>query len=143
MSSLNKVLLIGYLGRDPETRYMPNGECVTNFSMATSEKWLDKQSGEKREKTEWHNITAFRKLGEICSQYLKKGSAIYCEGKLQTQKYTDKDGIEKYTTRILIDSMQMLGGGPDQNKNAQASPSKQKELPHVEEPNDDFDDIPF
>jgi single-strand DNA-binding protein len=107
-------MLIGNLGRDPETRYMPNGESVTTFSLATTDKWVDKQSGEKQERTEWHNITAFRKCGEVCGKFLKKGSSIYCEGKLQTQKYTDKDGIEKYATKIVIDVMQMLGSRTEQ-----------------------------
>lgn len=151
MSSLNKVLLIGNLGSDPVTRYASNGECVTNFSIATSEKWVDKQSGEKNEKTEWHNITAFRKLGEICGQYLKKGSSIYCEGKLQTQKYTDKDGVEKYATKIIIDSMQMLGGRPDEEQKARPQKKEStiienlnKETKEATQPtNFDDDDIPF
>ncbi len=108
MSSLNKVQLIGRLGKDVDTRYMPNGECVANFSVATSEKWKDKQTGESKEQTEWHNVVAFRKTAEVCAQYLKKGMLIYCEGKLKTEKYTDKHGIEKYTTKIVIEVMQML-----------------------------------
>ncbi len=141
MSSLNKVLLIGNLGSDPVTRYAPNGDCVTNFSIATGEKWVDKQTGEKHEKTEWHYITAFRKLAEICGQYLKKGSSIYCEGKLNTQKYTDKDGIEKYATKIIIDSMQMLGGRPTDGEPAKVPPQpKDRENVNIEELNDD---IPF
>jgi single-strand DNA-binding protein len=150
MSSLNKVQLIGNLGCDPETSYMPNRECVTRFSLATSEKWIDKQSGEKKEKTEWHNITAFRKVAEICGQYLKKGSSIYCEGKLQTQKYTDKDGIEKYATKIIIDAMQMLGGrSDDQAKGDAPSPQAKSNPPAQPQPEaqtviDDLDDdIPF
>lgn len=109
MASVNKVILVGNLGRDPETRYMPNGEAVTNFSIATTETWKDK-SGEKKEATEWHRITMYRKLAEIASEYLKKGSSVYIEGKLQTRKWTDKDGVEKYTTEIVADVMQMLGG---------------------------------
>lgn len=141
MSSLNKVLLIGNLGSDPVTRYAPNGDCVTNFSIATSEKWVDKQSGEKNEKTEWHNITAFRKTAEICNKYLRKGSSIYCEGKLNTQKYTDKDGIEKYATKIIIDSMQMLGGRTADESSAKPTASPQQKQQAA---SDDLnDDIPF
>lgn len=109
MASLNKVLLIGNLGRDPETRYMPNGEAVTNFSIATTENWKDKQ-GQKQEKTEWHNIVMYRRLAEIAAQYLKKGSSVYIEGRLQTRKWQDKEGVERYTTEIIADTMQMLGG---------------------------------
>lgn len=110
MASVNKVIIVGNLGRDPETRYMPNGEAVTNVAVATTESWKDKNSGEKKELTEWHRITFYRKLAEIAGQYLKKGSQVYVEGRLQTRKWTDKDGIEKYTTEIIADTMQMLGG---------------------------------
>lgn len=109
MASVNKVIIVGNLGRDPETRYMPNGDAVTNIAVATTESWKDKNSGEKKELTEWHRITFYRKLAEIVGQYLKKGSQIYVEGRLQTRKWTDKDGVEKYTTEIIADSMQMLG----------------------------------
>jgi single-strand DNA-binding protein len=109
MSSVNKVILVGRLGKDPVTRYMPNGEAVANFSIATSETWKDKTSGEKQEKTEWHNIAAYRKLAEICGEYLKKGSQVYIEGKLQTRKWTDKEGVERYTTDVIADQMTMLG----------------------------------
>ncbi len=107
--SLNKVMLIGRLGKDPETRYMTNGEAVTNVGLATSETWKDK-SGEKQEKTEWHNLVFYRRLAEIAGEYLKKGSMIYVEGKLQTRKYTDKAGVEKYSTEIIVNEMTMLGG---------------------------------
>jgi len=110
MASVNKVIIVGNLGRDPETRYMPNGDAVTNVAVATTESWKDKNSGEKKELTEWHRITFYRKLAEIAGQYLKKGSQVYVEGRLQTRKWTDKDGVEKYTTEIIADSMQMLGG---------------------------------
>ena len=110
---LNKVQIIGHLGRDPETRHLPGGDAVTSFSVATTEKWRDKQTGEQKEATEWHRITTFGKLAEICSQYLRKGSQVYIEGKLQTRKHTDKDGIERYTTEIRADTMQMLGGKKD------------------------------
>jgi single-strand DNA-binding protein len=109
MASVNKVIIVGNLGRDPETRYMPNGDAVTNVAVATTESWKDKNSGEKKELTEWHRITFYRKLAEIAGQYLKKGSQIYVEGRLQTRKWTDKDGVERYTTEIIADSMQMLG----------------------------------
>jgi single-strand DNA-binding protein len=112
MASVNKVIIVGNLGRDPETRYMPNGEAVTNVAVATTESWKDKNSGEKKEQTEWHRITFYRKLAEIAGQYLKKGSSVYVEGRLQTRKWTDKDGVEKYTTEIIADTMQMLGGRP-------------------------------
>ena len=110
MASVNKVIIVGNLGRDPETRYMPNGDAVTNIAVATTEKWTDKASGDRKEVTEWHRIVMFRKLAEIAGQYLKKGSQVYVEGRLQTRKWTDKDGIERYTTEIVADTMQMLGG---------------------------------
>ena len=109
MASVNKVIIVGNLGRDPETRYMPNGEAVTSIAVATTESWKDKTSGEKKELTEWHRITFYRKLAEIAGQYLKKGSQIYIEGRLQTRKWTDKENVERYTTEIIADSMQMLG----------------------------------
>ncbi|MFZ1181030.1 MAG: single-stranded DNA-binding protein [Herbaspirillum sp.] len=109
MASVNKAIIVGNLGRDPETRYMPNGEAVTNITVATTESWKDKNSGEKKELTEWHRITFYRKLAEIAGQYLKKGSQVYVEGRLQTRKWTDKDGTDKYTTEIIADAMQMLG----------------------------------
>ena len=109
MASVNKVIIVGNLGRDPETRYMPNGEAVTNIAVATTEKWTDKASGDKKEVTEWHRITFYRKLAEIAGQYQKKGSQVYVEGRLQTRKWTDKEGVERYTTEIIADTMQMLG----------------------------------
>lgn len=108
MASVNKVILVGNLGRDPETRYMPDGAAITNFSIATTEQWKDK-SGEKQEKTEWHRISTFQRLAEIAGEYLKKGSQVYIEGRLQTRKWTDKDGVEKFTTEVIADRMQMLG----------------------------------
>lgn len=109
MASVNKCIIVGNLGRDPETRYMPNGDAVTNIAVATTESWKDKNTGEKKELTEWHRITFYRKLAEIAGQYLKKGSQVYVEGRLQTRKWTDKDGVERYTTEIIADTMQMLG----------------------------------
>ena len=107
--SLNKVILIGNLGRDPEVRYMPNGEAVCNFSIATSETWNDRQSGQRQERTEWHNITMYRRLAEIAGQYLKKGSQVYIEGRIQSRKYTGKDGIERTAYDIVANEMKMLG----------------------------------
>ena len=107
--SVNKVILVGRLGKDPETRYMTNGEAVTNATLATSENWKDK-SGEKQEKTEWHNLVFYRRLAEVAGEYLKKGSQIYVEGKLQTRKWQTKEGQDRYTTEIIVDQMQMLGG---------------------------------
>lgn len=109
MASINKVIIVGHLGRDPETRYMPNGEAVTTINVATTESWKDKNSGEKKEQTEWHRITFYRRLAEVVGQYLRKGSQIYVEGRLQTRKWQDKEGVERYTTEIIADSMQMLG----------------------------------
>lgn len=109
MSSVNKVILVGHLGRDPETRYMPNGDAVTNLALATSETWKDKATGDKKEQTEWHRVTLYRKLAEVAGQYLKKGSLVYFEGKNQTRKWVDKDGVERYTTEVIADTMQMLG----------------------------------
>src|SRR5437870_9558756 len=108
MASVNKVILIGNLGRDPETRYMPDGGAITNISIATTDKWKDK-SGEKQERTEWHRVAFFGKLAEIAGEYLKKGSQVYVEGRLQTRKWQDKEGQDKYTTEIIADRMQMLG----------------------------------
>lgn len=109
MASLNKVQIIGNLGKEPETRYMPSGDAMTSITVATTESWKDKASGEKKEQTEWHRITFFGKLAEIAGQYLKKGSQVYIEGSLRTRKYTDKDGVEKYATDIKADTLQMLG----------------------------------
>jgi single-strand DNA-binding protein len=107
---VNKVILVGNLGKDPETRYMPNGKAVTNFSIATSESWTDKSSGDKQERTEWHNIVMFEKLAEIAAEYLRKGSQVYVEGSLRTRKWQDKEGKDRYTTEIVARDMQMLGG---------------------------------
>ena len=109
MASVNKVILVGNLGRDPEMRYMPNGEAVCNFSIATTDSWKDK-SGQKQERTEWHNIVMYRKLAEIAGEYLKKGRPVYVEGRLQTRKWQTKEGQDRYTTEIIADQMQMLGG---------------------------------
>lgn len=142
MASLNKAIIIGNLGKDPETRFMPNGDAVCNFSVATTESYKDK-NGDKQEKTEWHNITIYRKLAEIAGQYLKKGSQVYLEGKIQTRKWQDKEGNDRYTTEIVCDEMKMLGGkqeGQQQKQSPrQAAPARQQQ------PVDAFDDtdIPF
>ena len=143
MASLNKAILIGNLGKDPETRFMPNGDAVCNFSIATTESYKDK-NGDKQDKTEWHNITIYRKLAEIAGQYLKKGSQVYLEGKIQTRKWQDKEGNDRYTTEIVCDEMKMLGGKPEgqqqQQSPRQAAPARQPQ------PVDEFDDpdlIPF
>ena len=110
MASVNKVIIVGNLGRDPEIRYMPSGDAIANIAVATSYKSKDRNTGEQKELTEWHRISFFGRLAEIVGQYLKKGSSVYVEGRLQTRKYTDKDGVEKYATDIIAEQMQMLGG---------------------------------
>src|SRR6185503_13314753 len=155
MASVNKVILIGNLGRDPETRYMPDGGAITNISIATTETWKDK-AGEKQEKTEWHRVAFFGKLAEIAGEYLKKGSQVYVEGRLQTRKWQDKDGQDKYTTEIVANAMQMLGsrqgmGGGGAEREAPAE--REGAAPKGAKPAaaksgagkfDDFeDDIPF
>jgi single-strand DNA-binding protein len=108
---INKVILVGNLGQDPEIKYMPNGNAVCNITVATSESWKDKNSGEMQERTEWHRVVFFRRLAEIAGEYLKKGSQVYLEGRLQTRKWQDQQGQDRYTTEIIADNMQMLGGG--------------------------------
>ena len=110
MASVNKVIIVGNLGRDPEIRYMPSGDAIANIAVATSYKSKDRNTGEQKELTEWHRISFFGRLAEIVGQYLKKGSSVYVEGRLQTRKYTDKDGVERYATDIIAENMQMLGG---------------------------------
>ena len=144
--SVNKAILIGRLGRDPEVRQMPNGEAVCNFSIATSETWKD-QHGQKQERTEWHNITLYRRMAEVAGQYLKKGSLVYIEGRIQSRKYTGKDGIERTAYEIIGNEMKMLGGGNDSGQqNAQhtppAPPSRQAPAAPAQ-PVDDIDEIPF
>ena len=167
MASVNKVILVGNLGRDPEVRYMPNGEAVCNFSIATTDTWKDK-SGARQERTEWHNIVMYRKLAEIAGEYLKKGRPVYVEGRLQTRKWQTKEGQDRYTTEIIADQMQMLGGrdggsnasydggmdqsGMDDYNQAPPSQSQARSAPAQSAPKpaaagsgfDDFeDDIPF
>ncbi len=107
---VNKVIIVGNLGQDPETRYMPSGSAVTNFTVATNESWKDKQTGEQKERTEWHRVSMFNRLAEVAAEYLRKGSQVYIEGKLRTRKWQGKDGNDRYTTEIIADEMQMLGG---------------------------------
>ena len=119
MASVNKVILIGNLGRDPEVRYAPSGSAICNVTLATSRQWKDKNSGERQEETEWHRVVFYDRLAEIAGEYLKKGRPVYVEGRLKTRKWTDKDGVEKYTTEIVADQMQLLGsregmGGGDE-----------------------------
>ena len=155
MASVNKVILVGNLGRDPETRYAPDGGAITNVSIATTETWKDK-NGEKQEKTEWHRVVFFSKLAEIAGEYLKKGSQVYVEGRLQTRKWQDKDGQDKYSTEIVADRMQMLGsrqgmgGGERGDREAPADreggarPSGKPAPAKSGNKFDDFeDDIPF
>lgn len=141
---LNKVILIGRLGRDPEVRYMPNGEAVCIFSVATSERWKD-QSGQRQERIEWHNITMYRRLAEIAGQYLKKGSQVYLEGKIQTRKYTDKNGVERTAYDIIVNEMKMLGGGnSEQQAQAETPTSPRRQAPAATvNGSDESDDIPF
>ncbi len=147
---VNKVILIGNLGRDPEVRYMPSGGAVTNVTIATTESWKDKQTGERQERTEWHNVVFYNRLAEIVGEYLKKGSKVYIEGSLRTRKWQDKNtGMDRYTTEVIASDMQMLdsrgggaGGGFDQSA-SQAAPAA-KPQPAAAGNIDDFDDdIPF
>ncbi len=157
MASVNKVILVGNLGRDPETRYSPDGAAITNVSIATTDTWKDTTSGEKQEKTEWHRVVFFDRLAEIAGEYLKKGSQVYVEGRLQTRKWTDKDGNERYTTEIRAERMQMLGSrsGPSaggdfddagaapraaSGREPATRPSSSKPAPNIA---DMDDDIPF
>jgi len=165
MASVNKVILVGNLGRDPETRFAPSGSAICNITLATSRNWKDKSSGEKREETEWHRVVFYDKLAEIAGEYLKKGRPVYVEGRLKTRKWTDKDGVEKYTTEIIAEEMQLLGGreggggggaddeGYSRNREADSgrAPSRsapsRAPAPAASKPASDFsdmdDDIPF
>lgn len=151
MASVNKVILVGNLGADPESRYMPNGDAVVNIRLATTESWKDKASGEKRELTEWHRVVFYRKLAEIAGQYLKKGSQVYIEGRIRTRKWQGQDGQDRYTTEIEANEMQMLGrregmgDAPPREGggNRAASPAKPQQAPAGGGFNDFEDDIPF
>jgi len=146
---INKVILVGNLGADPETRYMPSGKPVTNIRIATSEGWTDKQSGDKQERTEWHAVVLFEKLAEISAEYLRKGSQVYIEGSLRTRKWQDKEGKDRYTTEIVAREMQMLGGrgggeGGERRAPAAASgSSSSSSAPPPAEAGEFDDDIPF
>lgn len=149
MASVNKVILVGNLGRDPEVRYMPNGEAVCNFSIATTDSWKDK-SGAKQERTEWHNIVMYRKLAEIAGEHLKKGRPVYVEGRLQTRQWQTKEGQDRYTTEIIANQMQMLGtnaaydgGMDDRNQAPAAAQSRHAPEPQNQSFDDMADDIPF
>lgn len=138
---MNKAIICGRLGRDPETRYSQGGGAVCNFSVATSEKWRDKASGQPQERTEWHNMVSFGRTAEVCGEYLRKGSQVLIEGRLQTDKY-EKDGVTRYSTKIIVDRMQMLGSRQDSG--AQAAPPQQQAFTASSTPEEDFeDDIPF
>ncbi len=146
---INKVILVGHLGRDPEVRYSPSGAAIANITVATSEGWKDKQTGEQQERTEWHRVVFFSRLAEIAGEYLRKGSQVYIEGRLQTRKWQDKEGQDRYTTEIVANEMQMLGsrggssGQPQSNDQFdQSAPASQKQS--AAKDFDDFDDdIPF
>lgn len=141
MSDLNKVMIIGRLGTDPETRYMPNGKAVTNIRLATSEKWKDKQTGDAKERTEWHTVVAYDKLAEIIAEYTRKGSQLYIEGSLRTRKWQDKEGKDRYTTEIIAQQMQMLGGKPQGER--PAKPQERSAPPPADDGGGFDDDIPF
>jgi single-strand DNA-binding protein len=159
MASVNKVILIGNLGKDPEVRYAPSGSAICNVTLATSRQWKDKTSGEKQEETEWHRVVFYDRLAEIAGEYLKKGRPVYVEGRLKTRKWTDKEGVEKYTTEIIADQMQLLGsregaGGGDEMGGGQRSaaparpaagrPAAAAAAPKSSTGFDDMDDdIPF
>ena len=159
MSSMSKTILVGRLGGDPEVKYTGGGTAVANFSVATSEKWTDKQSGQKQEKTEWHKIVIWGKLAEICGEYLKKGALVYLEGRNETEKWTDKEGIERYTTKVICHEMKMLGskddgqrsGGGSRDGNNGSRPQQQQrpggqqqnQRQQQQQSNFDDDDIPF
>lgn len=142
---VNKVILVGNLGNDPEVRYLPNGGAVANMTLATSESWRDKATGEQKEKTEWHRVVLFGKLAEVAGEYLRKGSQVYIEGKLTTRKWTDQSGIEKYTTEIHVNvggTMQMLGGKQGEAVSQQRPSASVRNNQRREDPPMDFDDEP-
>lgn len=152
---VNKVILVGRVGQDPEVKYMPNGGAVANLSIATNEEWKDKNTGEKQVRTEWHRLTAYQKLAEIIGEYVKKGAEIYVEGSLKTRKWQAQDGTDRYTTEIIVSEMQMLGGKPSEgNQSSAPAPQQQRQAPAPaqrqqapQQPQAGFDqfsdDIPF
>ncbi|CAB3920027.1 single-stranded DNA-binding protein [Achromobacter ruhlandii] len=141
MASVNKVILVGNLGRDPEVRYSPDGAAICNISVATTESWKDKATGEKKENVEWHRVVLFNRLGEIAGEFLKKGRSVYIEGRLKTRKWQDKDtGADRYSTEIVADQMQMLGGkGDEVDRTPAQRPAQQRQ---VAEQSDSYDDEP-
>lgn len=142
---VNKAILLGHLGRDPEVRYMPSGGAVANVSLATSETWKDRQTGERMERTEWHNLVFYNKLAEIAGEYLRKGSKVYIEGRIQTRKWNDKQGQDRYTTEIIVGELQMLDSpseGSGQRTNGRTRGRGQQTEQQFDEPEFD-DDIPF
>ena len=142
MASINKAILIGNLGRDPELSYTPSGLAVARFSLATTEQWNDKETGEKKERTEWHRIVAFGKLAEVCGEYLSKGKQVYVEGRIQTSSY-EKDGITRYSTDIIASQMQMLGPKNSINEPGLSTNNKTSPAPEPSFPETGDDDIPF
>lgn len=145
MASVNKVILVGNLGKDPEVRYTSSGDAICNFSIGTTESWKDKASGERREATEWHRISIFGKLAEIAGEYLKKGSQVYIEGRLQTRKWQDQNGQDRYTTEVRADVMKMLGK-PSEDRKESKAPDRPKQTPTPQPPKQQYDfddDIPF
>jgi len=144
---VNKVILVGTLGADPDTRYTPSNAAVTNLSIATNESWKDKQSGEQKEKAEWHRVVMFNRLAEIATEYLRKGSQVYIEGKIQTRKWEDKEGKDRWTTEIVANEMQMLGsrssGGNSAPSSPEGSSSNTTSTPEKQGSDDFDDDIPF
>ena len=146
---INKVIIVGNLGGDPETRYMPSGSAVTNLTVATNESWKDKQTGEQKDRTEWHKVAMFNRLAEIAAEYLRKGSQVYIEGKLRTRKWQDKSGQDRWTTEIIADEMQMLGGRGGAGGGGGSAPmssgqgSGPPSAPPQAGPDDFDDDIPF
>ena len=139
---INKVILVGHLGNDPETRYMPSGGAVTNLRIATSESWKDKNTGDQQERTEWHNVAMFGRLAEISAEYLRKGSQVYIEGRLRTRKWEDRDGNDRWTTEVVANEMQMLGGRP--GSGAPAKTGSESTSASAPIPSSDLDDdIPF
>ena len=143
---INKVILVGNLGADPETRYMPSGSAVTNIRVATTESWKDKDTGDQQERTEWHSVAFFGRLAEIVAEYLRKGSQVYIEGKLRTRKWQDREGNDRWSTEVVANEMQMLGGRPGSNAPAQApAPAAAQGGADAPQPppGDLDDDIPF
>jgi single-strand DNA-binding protein len=145
MAGINKVIIVGNLGKDPEVSYVPSGAAVAKFSVATSETWKDKTTGEKKERTEWHRIVAWDKLGEICGKYLSKGRQVYIEGKLQTHSYDDKEGVKRYVTEIIAQDVQFLGGNRDSSDSGRSGggPAQREPTGGGRGPAAGDDDIPF